>query len=450
VLLINKSTLESKSVSDTYHTQGKKTSRVRSQFQKSGVNIEDTSSQFKSPNTSKIVSDIRTLEDKLEKHEIDIAMTSKHLQTDSDENIDQIRDKLNFLKKILSELESKIQTSELGFTRASTGKSKQSGESKVFNSIYLLMKRLFEGQITIFKSAEDHYKAVVENKDYLIDNLDTRLKTSMAHLKRIEQDRITLKIDVDQELKKLDDMGRFDNIEKPDYLIQGFPRKSPEEDASFALTDIYQFLLFEGEIAKSDPFLKNVQTDYTALKSTLFEKLSLIQKTTAEQVVRRIWKKSDPVDKGMQTLRDPIMDDIEMLRDKELDLYRKKYDLEEENKKLKSEIILLKSKTTEAEKLLQDFTIENRLFKEQVKSLSATSNYSKRDSDMLAKVNQKLVHLQAMLDKRNQHITRLLEDKKQIKEEMDRIISQFNDILDNTKVMKGEIRLKESIVKKLK
>lgn len=51
-------------------------------------------------------------------------------------------------------------------------------------------------------------------------------------------------------------MGSLDDIERPEYLTEGLAMKSPEEDPSIALTDIYQFLLFEGEIAKGDPIIK--------------------------------------------------------------------------------------------------------------------------------------------------------------------------------------------------
>ena len=51
------------------------------------------------------------------------------------------------------------------------------------------------------KQLESHYLAVIETKDYKIDNLEVRLKTAMNHLKRIEEDRIKLKRDVDLEIK---------------------------------------------------------------------------------------------------------------------------------------------------------------------------------------------------------------------------------------------------------
>lgn len=37
------------------------------------------------------------------------------------------------------------------------------------------------------------YQRVIEEKDYTIDNLEIRLNTAMAHLKRIEEDKLRLK-----------------------------------------------------------------------------------------------------------------------------------------------------------------------------------------------------------------------------------------------------------------
>ena len=66
-------------------------------------------------------------------------------------------------------------------------------DNKTINELYFLFKRIIEGYENANKQLESHYKAVIETKDYTIDNLEVRLKTAMNHLKRIEEDRIKLK-----------------------------------------------------------------------------------------------------------------------------------------------------------------------------------------------------------------------------------------------------------------
>ena len=85
-------------------------------------------------------------------------------------------------------------------------------------------------------------------------------------------------------------MGSLDMVERPNYFGDGAELKSPDEDPSIALTDIYQFLLFNGEIVKEDPKVKDINTDFDSIKEQLVDKITRVQKTTAEKVVKRIYK----------------------------------------------------------------------------------------------------------------------------------------------------------------
>ena len=110
------------------------------------------------------------------------------------------------------------------------------------------------------------------------------------------------------------------------------PHLNSEEDPAITLTDIYQFLLFEGELVKNDPIFLGTNTNFKKLKEILQKKLSAIQKVTVEQVLKRVIKKTDFVEAEIQTDKDPLIKELELVQAKELDLYKKKYDLEEENK----------------------------------------------------------------------------------------------------------------------
>ena len=85
-------------------------------------------------------------------------------------------------------------------------------------------------------------------------------------------------------------MGSLDDLERPDYINGVMKMKNPEEDPAITLTDIYEFLLFNGEVAKEDPALKDIKTDFDSIKEHLIEKLTRVQKSTAIYVVKRIYK----------------------------------------------------------------------------------------------------------------------------------------------------------------
>ena len=127
-------------------------------------------------------------------------------------------------------------------------------------------------------------------------------------------------------------MGNFDDFERPESINMDTPHLNSEEDPAITLTDIYQFLLFEGELVKNDPIFLGTNTNFKKLKEILQKKLSAIQKVTVEQVLKRIIKKTDFVEAEIQTDEDPLIKELELVQAKELDLYKKKYDLEEENK----------------------------------------------------------------------------------------------------------------------
>lgn len=172
-------------------------------------------------------------------------------------------------------------------------------------------------------------------------------------------------------------MGSLNDIEIPAFLSEGVRLKEPEEDASITLTDIYQFLLFEGEIAKSDPILKDVQTNFSTIKDQLSEKLRIAQKSTAEKLVKRIYKKVIPCDVSTQTAKDPALDQMELLREKEMDLFRKKYDLQEENKKLKDELTKIKLVMSRHEKELEETRNETKRLDQKLREQSKNPAMSK-------------------------------------------------------------------------
>jgi hypothetical protein len=111
------------------------------------------------------------------------------------------------------------------------------------------------------------------------------------------------------EIRKLEAIGNYDDLEFPEELMESARCKNPDEDASITLTDIYQFLLFEGDIARMDPQMKKVKTNFKGIKDKLHEQMTTVQKNTAEKVVRRIYRKIVPCDVHTQTPEDPLIEE---------------------------------------------------------------------------------------------------------------------------------------------
>ena len=151
----------------------------------------------------------------------------------------------------------------------------------------------------------------------------------------------------------------------------------------------------------------------------------------------------------MQTERDPIEDQIQNLKDKELDLYRKKYDLQEENKKLQGDNKILRTKIIDLEKINHSGIIENEFLKGQVKKYSNYEIENRKSKDILARANYKIKQYQDLVSNRDGTISKLLHKERKVKEEMGRIIRQFNDVIKDSKALQEEIHIKESLVSKL-
>jgi len=151
----------------------------------------------------------------------------------------------------------------------------------------------------------------------------------------------------------------------------------------------------------------------------------------------------------MQTERDPIEDQIQNLKDKELDLYRKKYDLQEENKKLQGDNKILRTKIIDLEKINHSGIIENEFLKGQVKKYSNYEIENRKSKDILARANYKIKQYQDLVSNRDGTISKLLHKERKVKEEMGRIIRQFNDVIKDSKALQEEIHIKESLVYKL-
>lgn len=150
---------------------------------------------------AKLLQEFSKIESEFDKHDIEISMQGRQFSADSTKYLTQVHSEQEYLKNLLAEISSKFENSELNAFKISLSKTKQSSETKIMNAIYSLFIRLWEASAECAKKLETHFTAVNEVKDYKIDNLQIRLNTAMAHLKRIEEDKIRLKKDVELDLK---------------------------------------------------------------------------------------------------------------------------------------------------------------------------------------------------------------------------------------------------------
>jgi len=399
---------------------------------------------------TKLLHDLENIEGQFDKHDISISMNQSSVAYSNEQIMINAREEQAFLRTMLEKISNKHKNSELNVLRSTMTKNKQTGESKVVNSFFSLLTRIIDSQKDCSKKIENYYESIIEVKDCKIDNLDIRLKTAMSHLKRIEEDRLKLKLDVDVELKKLEDIGNYDDISFPNELMDEIRFKSPDEDAAIALTDIYQFLLFEGDVARRDPVMDKVKTNFKGIKKRLEEQLSQIQTTTAKKVVKRIYRKIIPCDFGTQTPEDVFEKEVIMRREKEMEMFREKLSLQQTIKSLKADISKHKNMISGNSKLVNELGVENKQLQEQILLLKRTHGGSPGKASSNLRDSMKLKQYKDLVDKRDQQISRLLQEKSTVKIEMEKIMQRLTSMINESKSLKGDLLVKESAVTKLK
>lgn len=268
--------------------------------QKSSTAIDQVNSEPKpTKKYTKFINELTKLEEKFDKHDIQQSISVKTRPGNFDDMLKMIDEEHKYINSMFSEITTKYDNSELNSFKLKMTKGKQSSESQVIQKFYILLSRVIESLNLNREELQKHHTKVIESKDFKIGDLDTRLYNAHAQLERIEKDRIRLKKDVELELSKLDELGSLDQIQKPPYITGEEELRDPnQEDPVFTLNDIHQFLLFEGEIAKSDPFLKNVKINYKNIEKVFTANLEKIQKVTANRVIKRIHRNITTEDKG--------------------------------------------------------------------------------------------------------------------------------------------------------
>ncbi|CAI2373444.1 unnamed protein product [Moneuplotes crassus] len=202
--------------------------------------------------TKKLLDNLHKIEEEIDKYDIEYSISNKKYKAGTDQFYNCFIEKCKFIDYIFKKIDSDYKKSDYNSFKIIMTKGKHDEEAKLVTTTYSLCSRIISELLECRDHTESHYLGVIQSKDYTIDNLKTRLKTAIDHLKQIEEDELNLQKDVDIEIKKLEELGNFDDLEKPDFLSVGLHKSNTEDDPCYTLTDIYQFLLFEGEIVKSD------------------------------------------------------------------------------------------------------------------------------------------------------------------------------------------------------
>ena len=142
---------------------------------------------------TKLIRDLHKIENEFDRHEIQVSIKGLISAKSTTEKLKFICEEANYLKQVVKNIDSKYENSELNAFKLNLTKTKQSNESKLINLFYHLYKRIFECEAQYKAKMQSFYADIIEEKDYKIDNLEIRLDTAMAHLKRIEEDKLKLK-----------------------------------------------------------------------------------------------------------------------------------------------------------------------------------------------------------------------------------------------------------------
>jgi hypothetical protein len=129
-------------------------------------------------------------------------------------------------------------------------------------------------------------------------------------------------------------MGSLHDIQKPDFMKRNltvYDLTNPEIE--YMLTDIYQFLLFEGESPESKSEM--VDENYNMLQKDLIYRISKLQHVTAKKAIRKIMGLHKTKNSFTQTPRSTLEEDMKDLKAEMDNLYRDKinYRQDAENRK---------------------------------------------------------------------------------------------------------------------
>ena len=187
-----------------------------------------------------------------------------------------------------------------------------------------------------------------------------RVKWLENEIRRIHELRKKVEHDVDVELKELDQMGDLNSLEKPTFLLNNLTSYDlANDEASFILEDIYQFLQFQNEYEDSNS--KMWSYNYEEMERILIDKFSKIQQSTAFKVLKRVIKKVSSVDSSTQTSFMSNDEEYKLLQGEMNQLYRDKYILKEELNKKHNEIGKLRTQLQKLEKENSDLFHELKL-----------------------------------------------------------------------------------------
>lgn len=152
-----------------------------------------------------------------------------------------------------------------------------------------------------------------------------------------------------------------------------------------------------------------MQTNFNAIKEQLIDKITKVQKSTAEKVVKRIYRKIIPCDAWTQTAHDSAEEELKHLRELENDLYRQRHYLREENKAMRTE--LGKAKTS-WDTLQSSLNKANKEIEALQKKVGKPQDPAKnKDSENLIKARNKIKQYKDIIDKRDTQMQQIVEEK---------------------------------------
>ncbi|CAI2373445.1 unnamed protein product [Moneuplotes crassus] len=175
-----------------------------------------------------------------------------------------------------------------------------------------------------------------------------------------------------------------------------------------------------------------------------------MQKLTASQVISRVCKKSYPIEALVQTDEDPLVKQFEILKDREMNLSRKKTDLEGKLKNKESEITKFRLQNAELEQKFGVISRENGELVAQLKKYKNMEGQIEKDKDTLTRYEYQLTQAKEKIQELQKVIGDLTRHQKCIEYDMSETIKRFDEMMKSAKIMEGEIRIKDVMVKKLK
>ncbi|CAI2367427.1 unnamed protein product [Moneuplotes crassus] len=423
------------------------------------VPITSNTVNLKTKKAPKLYKELNKVEDALDELEMKQEVNEIQRFASAEIKLTNILDKQETIKTILSKIEKKYEasgiiptdTEKLSPTKPDTSPQDQQNLAPiVVNKLFNLFKRLLQTGDENTNHAHKFYSEELKIRDEAIASLKSTAKRLGAEVRAFHEIRKEAQNRVEQEMKKLDEMGSIGANKKPSFLDEELIAYDPSTgDIVYTLNDLYQFLKFDSYYPQEKSEM--VDDKYKQLEAEFVEQLQKFQHTSAGKAIKMIFKKPKSKNVCQQTNLRDYEAEIENLTTELAISEQKRNHLKIDNNKLMNEVTKwkneVKMKSSEVLQLRKDIQRVSRNLKGGQIDYRYSSSFDKAENIALQK---KIDQYKEMLSKTERHMKDAVKNLEDTRKAKDIVVKNLNSLIKNVEFLEGNLRIKEGTVKKLR